>query len=77
MPTINRTKSAIKISNVAQVVYNTMMRINTPCTIDNMGNCYYFVGGDKIPMKDFIALYPTTGEPIRLKGANPDSTKIS
>lgn len=70
-----RQKSAIKVSNISQVVNNQLTRAYTPFTINEEGKGFYVVGEVLIPEEEFNNLHPVQLLPLHNKGNNSDRTK--
>ena len=71
----NKTRSAIKVGNISQVVNNQTKRAYTPFVIDEQGQGFYRVGELLIPEAEFNRLHPVQLLPIHRKGNNQDRTK--
>ena len=72
-----RKPCAIIISNVAGLVANKRERLNHTFRICSDGSSGYVNSDGTLKSEnDFLSSLPITGEPIRLKGDNPDSSKI-
>ena len=72
-----RKPSEINICNIAQIISNgNERRKHTYHYEGETGHGYYLVNGQKVSSNEFDKMFPLIGEPIRLKGNNPDTTKV-
>jgi hypothetical protein len=60
------------VGNIHEIVENKRKRNEYTYRKDPSGDPYYIVRGRKIPVKEFLAMYPIDVKPVYSKGENCD-----
>lgn len=72
---ILKTRTAIKVDNIAEVVANRNKIKTTPFIFKSTGESYYLYEGKRVEVAELEEMFPTQLKPLALKGANYDRTK--
>lgn len=72
---ILKTRTAIKVNNIAEVVANRNKIKTTPFVFESTGDNYYLYEGERISEEKMKAMFPLQLKPVAPKGANYDRTK--
>jgi hypothetical protein len=72
---IPKTRNAIKVDNIQEVVANRNIVKTTPFVYKSTGESYYLLDGKKVSIEDFESMFPLDLKPVAPKGANYDKTK--
>lgn len=73
---IQRTRNAIKVSNICEMVHNKQTRNRTPFVFSYSGDGYYIYKGEVISEADFEDMFSIEMLPLIRKGKNKDGTKV-
>lgn len=72
---ILKTRTAIKVNNIAEVVANRNKLKTTPFVFKGTGDNYYLHEGKRVSTPELEAMFPIQLKPVAPKGANYDRTK--
>lgn len=73
---IENSKTAIKVSSIAQMVSNKQTRKTTPFIFNHSGEKHYLYEGIKVSEEDFEKRFPVDMPPLIFKGTNCDGRKV-
>lgn len=73
---IENSKTAIKVSSIAQMVSNKQTRKSTSFVFNHSGERYYLHDGIKVSEEDFEKRFPIDMPPLIFKGVNCDGRKV-